>query len=190
MPMDNRDPCDAFLEGAGSRPVNPELRQALRDRTTGVLRWRRRIRRLALIAGLAAFYVAGIATMRLAEPAPPPVGAPEVAKHPPAPPKPGATPTPAPVPMARAPEIDPQLPPNILEQLGELASKEQRTAYFRLAGDRYEKAGDVRAALRCYRLALNYASEVELAVSPSDSYLLMVLKNARQKEKRDGNNDA
>jgi hypothetical protein len=88
------------------------------------------------------------------------------------------------------PEIDPRLPPRDLEQLAELAGKDQRTAYFRLAGDRYEKAGDVRAALRCYRLALDNASDADLAVTPSDSYLLMVLKHARQKEKHDGKNDA
>jgi hypothetical protein len=178
MPMDNRDPCDAFLDGGGLHPVNPELRQTLLQRTTGVLRWRRLRRRLALVAGLAACYLAGAATTRLLAPLPRGEVR-DIARQSPAPQQPVAPPLPAPAPVARAPEIDAQLPPAVLEQLGEQAGKERRTAYYRLAGERYEKVGDMQAALRCYRLAVDSASEADLVISSTDSFLLMALKSAR-----------
>ena len=59
-------------------------------------------------------------------------------------------------------------------------SKDAQAGLYRLAGDRYfEEAGDVQAALRCYRRALDSASPDDLAISENDNWLLIELKKAR-----------
>jgi hypothetical protein len=79
------------------------------------------------------------------------------------------------------------VPAPILERLAELADRRSQAALFRRAGDRYlEAEGNVASALRCYRLALDLASESELAVAPEDTWLLIALKDARQKEREHG----
>jgi hypothetical protein len=147
-----------------------------------VLRRRRRLKRIGLVVALAACYLAGLATMRLwlAPPvtanAPPAQNAPEVAKETP--------PRPAPGPAAQSPEDNPHLPADVLERLGELAAREKQAELFRRAGDRYLEGDNLPSALRCYRLALDCGSEKDLAIAAEDSWLLMSLKDARQKEKR------
>jgi hypothetical protein len=57
------------------------------------------------------------------------------------------------------------------------------------AGDRYlEEERDPLEALRCYGNALDSAGGEDLAISPNDTWLMMAIKNARQKEKRDAKN--
>jgi hypothetical protein len=68
-----------------------------------------------------------------------------------------------------------------------LDSPQPRPDVYRSAGDRYDEDGDYQSALRCYRGALDTGSDKDLAIAPEDSWLLMVLKDARQKEKRDAN---
>jgi hypothetical protein len=101
-------------------------------------------------------------------------------------------PAPVPLPPQPRPEPprgpDPSLPPAVLERLAELADAQGRAEHFLLAGKSYERQGDLPAALRCYRQALEPGG-VDLAIAAGDSYLLMVLKNARQKEKRHANKD-
>jgi hypothetical protein len=59
------------------------------------------------------------------------------------------------------------------------------------AGDRYlNEAGDPEAALRCYRRALDAASDEQTRFSPDDNWLVMALKNAREKEARHANHDS
>jgi hypothetical protein len=59
---------------------------------------------------------------------------------------------------------------------------------YRRAADRYlEEEGDVGSAVRCYGRALDEGGGRDLAIAPGDSWLLMVIKNARQKEKDDAN---
>ena len=59
-----------------------------------------------------------------------------------------------------------------------------RPDLYRQAGDRYlQEDADPASALRCYGQALNGASDKDLAISPDDDYLLMVVKEARLKEK-------
>lgn len=183
--MDSQEPCDHFLENIKPDAARAKFREKLLKRTTGVLRFRRRVRHWGLVAGLGLSYLAGAATMRLATPSL--HVAPSLVEHRAATEQAITPPTAVPAPVSRPPQVEPHLPARVLEQMGELASVTERGTYFRLAGDRYEQAGDITAALRCYRLVLDGASEAELVVSPSDSYLLMTLKNARQKEKRDDN---
>jgi hypothetical protein len=69
-----------------------------------------------------------------------------------------------------------------------LDSPQPRPDLARQAGDRYAaEEGDYQSALRCYRDALDAGSDRDRAIQPNDSWLLMVLKNAREKEKRDAN---
>jgi hypothetical protein len=57
---------------------------------------------------------------------------------------------------------------------------------FKLAGDRYlSELCDTEAALRCYRNALDLASDADAVVASDDSWLLIALKQAKAKEKRD-----
>jgi hypothetical protein len=64
-----------------------------------------------------------------------------------------------------------------------------QAALYRRAGDLYLSAeNDPAAAVRCYGNALDAGGEADLSVAPSDNWLLMTIKNARQKEKRHANN--
>jgi hypothetical protein len=59
------------------------------------------------------------------------------------------------------------------------------------AGDRcLNDIGDPEAALRCYERALNAASDDEVRFSADDNWLLMAIKNAREKEARHANHDS
>jgi hypothetical protein len=76
-----------------------------------------------------------------------------------------------------------------LEQEGETAAGRERARLFRLAGARYlEEAGDIRAALRCYANALDVDPDADPTPGGQDDWLLMALKDARQKEKADAKN--
>jgi hypothetical protein len=64
-----------------------------------------------------------------------------------------------------------------------LESPSRRPDLFRKAGDRYlEDNGDVESAVRCYRTALDLGTSEDARVSPTDSWLLVSLKVAKQKE--------
>lgn len=146
------------------------LRQSLLAATTRRLARRRWLRRAGLAAALAACYAAGLLTMQLLTPPAPArdanVAAAEV-KGDTAPPAPAAAPDPG-------PEERPA----------------ERAALLRRAGDRYlNEEGDPEAALRCYSQALDAGTQDDTKFSPDDSWLLMAIKNAREKEARHANND-
>lgn len=65
-----------------------------------------------------------------------------------------------------------------------LDSEERRPDLFRKAGDEYLQANDVKSAVRCYKGALDGASDDELKVTVNDNWLLMSLKEAKLEEKR------
>lgn len=175
------DSVDELLGGSCPAVVRNDLREALLRQTTRVLRQRRWLKRSGYTTALAACYLAGVLTMRFfpsyqaassagmaqnGTEAVPPV-------HPPEPPLP-----------APKTEKSTEESPLALEWQA-FESKEKRPDLLRKAGDRYlTEAGDVRAALRCYRNLLESGSEEELAISPNDNWLLMALKDAKQKEKR------
>jgi hypothetical protein len=159
-----------------------KLRRSLLDRTTRVLRRRRRVRQLSYIMALAVCYAAGLLTMRLGMGSPR-VERPEMVQGPAGPAKPMAPPAPAPpsVPPSR---LEPEAPALVLEWKA-VDSREKRPDLYRRAGDRYlEEESDVESALRCYRGALDSGSEEDLTISEDDNWLLMALKEAKQKEKR------
>jgi hypothetical protein len=161
------DPLGDLLGPPATAANDGGLQDELRRRTCRVLRWRRRGRRLAWAAVLAACYAAGVATPRWQIPAPAPA-APELAV------KPEASPPPPP----------PQGPALALEWQA-FESTDRRAELYRRAGDQYmESESDPESALRCYGASLDAASAVDRAVSAADNWLLMVIKNAREKENR------
>jgi hypothetical protein len=167
-----RDPLDQLL--AAHDPVESgSLRQALLAATTRRLRRARWVRRAALVAALAACYGAGLLTMRLLTPAgKAPVPVVEA---------PGENPPPTPVPPEPTPlaERRPEPPP-----------EPERAAVLRQAGRRYlDEQGDPEAALRCYSKSLDVGGKDDAKFSPDDDWLMMAIKNAREKETRHANND-
>jgi hypothetical protein len=167
------DPLDDLLVPPPAADAEA-LRERLRDRTTHLLRRRRRLRRLAWAAALAACYGAGLLTVWwAARPAPPGASAPTAREERPAPP---------------APEL-PATAVAVEERAADDDDLRAQAALYRRAGDLYlSAANDPAAALRCYGNALDAGGADDLAVAPSDDWLLMAIKNARQKEKRHANN--
>ena len=149
-----------------------------------MLRRRQRWKRLGLVAALAACYAAGVLTMRLlAKPAvveAAPVIVERVVE---------LEPVPAPIPERpdSSPTLDAGLSARALEWQA-VESEDNRAELFRRAGDRYlNEENDPESALRCYKNALNAGADPK--VSPNDNWLLTSIKNARQEEKRHGEND-
>ncbi len=168
------DPCEDFLQARITGCGGDQLRQSLLEETTRVLRHRRRRKQLVLIAALAACYAAGLATMRIFDS--PALGD-----------TPVATGDEAPMPAPRPPtQSEPAL---VQEQRSAAADQRERAELFRRAGDRYlEEEGDPEWALRCYTQYLNAGAEADLEITVEDNWLLMAIKDARQKEKRHAKN--
>jgi hypothetical protein len=170
-----RDPLDDLLARPG--PVDAAaLRQAILAQTSRRLRRVRRLRRLALAGALAACYAAGLLTMHLLAPA-------------------AASDPVAPVVENQKQETPPEAPtvavaPAAVERQAETAPDPERASLLRQAGDRYlTEESDPEAALRCYGKALDAGSADDTKFSPDDNWLLMAIKNAREKEARHANDD-
>jgi hypothetical protein len=143
-------------------PEDSTLQAKLRERTCRVLRWRRRGRHLAWAAALAACYAAGMLSPRLLPPAPPPAA-------------PKSEPTVA----------HPKDQGALALEWQAFDNRERKGELYRAAGDRYlQEESDLESALRCYGAALDAGDDAARAVSSDDSWLLMVIKGAREKEKR------
>ena len=189
----SQDPVERFLNCASELPGARDSRQRLLLQTQRLLRRRRRIKRLGYITALAACYLAGAATVhgwtqwsagpmkldldeRTAELA-------RSADH--------ITPTAVPTSsQVRLPvQQDPDVPATVVESMAAQIPG-QRGVLFRTAGDRYLlELGDIESAVRCYRRALDACAEQDLVVASNDSWLLMALKQARQKERSHAKND-
>jgi hypothetical protein len=165
------DPLEALLRA--SSPVDNEtLRQAVYAQTQRVLHRRRRIRQFAYAASLLLSFAVGAGVMRMSSPGPTPL-----------------TDTPSPsasMAEAQSPASPTQLADDSALEREWLAfdSENHRSELYRRAGDRYIKdENDLQSALRCYSNALDSGTEQDLAISPDDNWLLMAIKDARQKEK-------
>jgi tetratricopeptide (TPR) repeat protein len=174
------DPVDQFLTTDFSAASTPGLRQAVFAQTARVLRRRRVGRRLAALGALAACFLAGMATMlawqthesprELAQLVPPNEN--HAAKQPD-----------KPVALSTKHEEAPSL---VELEWRAFDSRDNRAALFFDVAQRYlEEQKDYEAALRCYRQALDAAPREVLAIRPDDNWLVMALKEARQKEKND-----
>jgi hypothetical protein len=81
-------------------------------------------------------------------------------------------------------------PAPAVERRAEKAADPERAALLRQAGHRYlEEEADPEAALRCYSKSLDAGTKDDAKFSPNDDWLMMAIKNAREKETRHANND-
>jgi hypothetical protein len=177
------DPLDELLRPDLPVVAAPVWRESLLARTTRTLRWRRRGRRLAILAALAACYVAGLVSMRLLRAEPAVEVRKEIVyvteeKKPESPPE----------------RVTPPVPERPLTALAlewQAAEDPDRGAELnRRAGDRYfAEENDLASAVRCYKRFLSACPETELEVAPQDNWLLVTLKNARLEEKRHAKNN-
>jgi hypothetical protein len=162
--MSDPDFCDDLLAPPTTGDVSP-LQRGLLERTTRALRRRHWLRRLGWAAALAACYAAGVLTMALRPTPPSPV-----------PPRPVDPPTTA----------GPSKPSAVDLEWTALEDPDLQPAPYRQAGDRYlTEEADLQAALRCYGAALDRGGAAALAVDCDDSWLMILIKDAREKEKTD-----
>ena len=182
-PIPGRDPIDDFLSADFSPNLAGPLREQLLKRTTGLLRRRRWLRRLAVVAALAACYAAGILTMQMLAPPSQAVEQPQIVKHVPEPVDEPRLKSEPPAVAVREPADDADASALTLEWKA-LDSPERRPDLFRKAGDRYVEESDIPSALRCYRNALDLGTEKDWKITADDNWLFMALKEAKLKEKR------
>jgi hypothetical protein len=159
--------------------AGPGIDAAVFAAMSKVQRRRRILRRGQRLALLTVCYAAGLASMWLwlRDRTP----ADTVVDQPPTQETPIARPS-------ESPGTDPYRydPPERLEKWAYLQTGDKRVELYRRAGDGYLRRDDVQAALRCYRRALDAGSAEDLAIrADKDSWLLMSLKVARQKERPD-----
>lgn len=168
------DPLERFLATDFSGRAPPRLRQSVLDTTSDILRRRRRWRRLAWTAALAGCFLAGMATTAVWHQPPRSRELPHA---------PQLQDDPA---TFAAPASAPEVPTLVELEWRAFDSHDNRAALFFEVGQRYfEDEQDLTAALRCYRQALDAAPPEDLAIRPGDNWLVMALKEARQKEKND-----
>ena len=171
------DPLDGMLRPP-SPPDNEALRQAVYTRTRRVLHRRRRVRQFAYAAGLMVSFAAGLLAMWMTMPA-----------------RSASKDLPSSAPLAATPEKpsaeeNPCLRRGLADESAlatewtAFDSTEHRAELYRKAGDRYmEEENDPLSALRSYGNSLDNGVEQDLAISSDDNWLLMAIKDARQKEK-------
>ncbi len=173
-PHDPQDDLVNILLGKLSRQdSNDRLRRLLLARTTGVVRFRRRLKRFAWATALAACYLAGMATTQMWRPqgGQSSLTAGEHAS--------AAGPRP---PSDAGKSLPPQASHPAPRQVASRAPS--RFEVLRQSGDAHlrDPAGLI-GATHDYTLALNAASAAERAIAPGrDSWLLMALKDAKLKE--------
>jgi hypothetical protein len=189
------DPVDDLLR-PNLPPPDDRLRHELLVRTTRLLRRRRRLRYLTIAAAMAACYLAGVLTVRLGTAPEDGPGRGDLARDSTGP-KQDQTVRPkrAPRPPVRPekespPRPDVQVAVKDLEwHAFESTDRARRFELYRRAGDRYlAESNDVQSAIRCYRGALDAASEKDRTISVNDNWVLMAVKQERQKEKLNAQN--
>lgn len=175
------DPLDELLRPSAAAGSDETLRRRLLDQTTRALRSRRRRRVVAWAVALAACYLAGVLTVYGF--GPPRIERIEIVQKAPGP-KPSP---PQPLPAPAAPDASPDAA--VAAEWKAFDADQHQSELYRQAGDHYmNEDADPASALRCYGQALNGASDKDLAISANDDYLLMLVKNARQKEKEHAKN--
>jgi hypothetical protein len=178
---------DDLLTPAPMSPAPPHQRAQLWRQTAAMQRRRRWLRRARVAVVMAALYGMGVATVAWrSRPAPPlEQGVAAVPEPRDAPREEPPTP---PADVANDPYRND--PPQLIERWAALADGRRRVELYRRAGDLYyERLGDHASAIRCYRRALDGGTAEDLVVkADSDNWLLMSLKMARLKERRDASN--
>jgi hypothetical protein len=169
------DPLDELLTPSAPPDVGA-LRQSAFVRTTAMLRHRRRLRQFAYAAALAASFAAGLFVMRAL-------------------PRPSLVPDTQPLHANKEESHPPVVEPMprdesaLVQEWIAFDSTDRRGELYRQAGDRYvTEENDLQSALRCYSNSLDNGTEKDLTVSTNDNWLLMAIKNARQKEQSHAKN--
>jgi hypothetical protein len=181
--MSDSDPTDRFLQRDFTGPPSESFRAALCERTTGVLRRRRRVRLattvvLLLLCGAAL----GWSVATLSQPSEPTVQKVIVEVQ-----VPSKEPTPAP-PKEKEPAekrlspLEEILSPGQLLEVQAHQDATKRAGKLLEAGNRYFEDDDCAAALRCYAEYLSLAGPEALTLAATDNWLLVTLKNSRKKE--------
>jgi hypothetical protein len=178
------EPIDGFLDRDFACVPDEALWASLRDRTTSVLRRRRRLKRGAIVVALLLPVAVGLGWFLVtqnndektpADPSAPPVVVarkkpieqPAPPEHPPAP---GLTP------------LEENLSPAQRFEVKARIDVAKQAVYLLQAGNSYCEEDDCESALRCYAQYLNVAGPEALAIADTDNWLLVALKNARRKE--------
>ncbi|HEV2948150.1 MAG TPA: hypothetical protein VGX70_12295 [Gemmataceae bacterium] len=181
--MDSHNPewneIEGLLTGTPGQ-ASEELRQAIQRKTLTALRRRRWVRRSVWVAGLTGCYAAGILTMAfLRSPASPSIVATDPETELPAKASPDQATS-----EKKKPEHVPPPDSALALEWQALDSEQKRPDLFLLAGDKYLQGNDLKSAMRCYRGALEGASEHDLLITAKDTWLLMSLKEAKVEENR------
>ncbi len=166
------DPLEGIL-APPSLPSDAEaLRQKVYTQTSRVLRRRRRVRQFAYAAALLMSFAMGAGVMRM-------TARTDSGERGGVSPPMARTNQGADAPRSPAPDES-----ALAREWDAFDSIDQRGELYRQAGDRYmEEESDLQSALRCYANALDNDPKQTQAISPDDNWLLMAIKNARQKEK-------
>jgi len=171
------DPLLEFLMPP-ALPNSSELRQSLRQKTSGLVRRRRYARRLAIAASLAACLLLTLAALYVID----------QFRDQTAPVLPNVVEIPKPVDAPAVENIEKVETTELVESPVALEWRafddqtDRATAYF-LAGNKYlEASQDMESALRCYAQALDACRPEQLEIVPDDNWLVIALKNSRRKE--------
>jgi hypothetical protein len=175
------DPLEGMLRPP-SPPDNEALRQELYPRTQRVLRRRRHLRQLAYAAALLISFGAGGGTVRLMVEGERGALAPRSSEQSRESKQTNTQPNQQQ--GADAPRSPVSCDSALTREWTAFDSEDHRSERYRQAADYYlTEENDPESALRCYSNALDSGTEQDLTISADDSYLLMAIKNARQKER-------
>jgi len=163
------DPLDGMLRPP-SPPDAEELRRTVYAQTRRVFHRRRRLRQCGYAVALAASFAAGLLLMRVAAPTSAPSPSNEVVEK-------REIPRPAEKPTAAEPAAT-----ALVREWQAFDSDARRADLYRRAGETYLRENDPISAMRCYANALDNGTERDRTISVDDDWLLMAIKNARQKE--------
>jgi hypothetical protein len=161
---------DLLRMNSGAESPDDALREAVYRQTIGALRFRRRMKKCAMVASLVVCYFAGIATMGFRST---PIAVLETSAGQSA------------INQSPLPHDNPQKPAiaDVKHKPQSVAPPMSRDEKLRREADELLADGDLKQAIHKYELALDLAPADQRAISPQhDTWLLMALKNARPKE--------
>jgi hypothetical protein len=179
------DPIEQFLEGPPRVAADSPFQDHLLHETLKCWRRQRRRRPVAVIAGLAASFLAGAICVHLWPLRTPDRGQEERVR----------VPDKSASEVAHKPAEKKVAPVSggdaVAVEWNAFDEPNRREVLYRQAGDLYvQETHDYEAALRCYAQALESSSDQDLTITPDDNWLIMALKEARRKEQSHAKKDS